>query len=262
MKTETIERDFREKVSAQVNLLAEGRARYRVLTPFRLEDGDHLAIVLKQEAGQWVLTDEGHTYMHLTYDLDENSLHRGTRQQIISNALSAFAVEDREGELRVPIAGDDYGNALYDFIQALFKISDVTYLSRERVKSTFMEDFRAFIEEQVPAARRQFDWHHPQFDPEGTYPVDCYVNSMARPLVIFALANDNKTRDATITLLQFERWGTPFRSMSIFENQEEINRKVLSRFSNVSDKQYSSLAGNRERIGRYLQGILQGTMEN
>ena len=256
MTTKTIERDFREKVSAQVNLLAEGRMRYRVLTPFHFEDGDHLAIVLKQEAGLWVLTDEGHTYMHLTYDLDESSLHRGTRQQIISNALSAFTVEDREGELRVPITGEEYGDALYDFIQALLKITDVTYLSRERVKSTFMEDFRIFMEEQVPAKRRQFNWHHPQFDPEGTYPVDCHVNGMTKPLLVFALPNDNKTRDATITLHQFERWGQSFRSMSIFENQEEINRKVLARFSDVGDKQYSSLAANRARIARYLQEVL------
>lgn len=256
MTTETIKQDFQQKVCAQVNLLPEGRMRYRVLTPFHFEDGDHLAIVLKQEAGQWVLTDEGHTYMHLTYDLDENSLHKGTRQQIISNALSTFTVEDRGGELRVPIVGDEYGNALYDFIQALLKISDISYLSRERVKSTFIEDFRSFVEEQVPAERRQFDWHHPKFDPEGSYPVDCYVNGMAKPLLIFALPNDNKTRDATITLLQVERWGIPFRSITIFENQEEISRKVLARFSDVSDKQYSSLAANQERIGRYLQGIL------
>lgn len=256
MTTATIERDFRKKVCAQVNLLAEGRTRYRVFTPFRFEDGDHLAIVLKQEAGQWVLTDEGHTYMHLTYDLDESSLHRGTRQQIISNALSAFAVEDREGELRVPIPGDEYGNSLYDFIQALLKISDVTYLSRERVKSTFMEDFRAFMEEQVSATRRQFNWHHPTFDPEGSYPVDCYINDMTQPLAVFALPNDNKTRDTTITLLKFEQWGLDYRSLTIFENQEEINRKVLARFSDVSDKQYSNLNANRERIGRYLQGVL------
>ena len=38
-----------------------------------------------------------------------------------------------------------YGEALYDFVQALFKIIDVTYLSRETVKSTFLDDFRAFL---------------------------------------------------------------------------------------------------------------------
>lgn len=30
-------------------------------------------------------------------------------------------------------------------------------LTRERVRSTFMEDFRAFMEESVPENRREFD---------------------------------------------------------------------------------------------------------
>jgi hypothetical protein len=256
MTTVTIEQDFREKVSDQIRLVSEGRERYRVLTPFHLDDGDNLAIVMKRDNGYWVLTDEGHTYMHLTYDLEEKSLHQGTRQLIIGNALAAFEVEDRQGELRLTIKDSRYGDALFDFVQALLRISDVTFLSRERAKSTFMDDFRNFMEEHVPPGRRVFDWRDPDNDPDGAYRVDCRVNGMTTPLFVFALPNDTKTRDVTISLHQFEKWGLAFRSMSIFENQEEINRKVLARFSDVSDKQYSSLNGNRERIGRELQRVL------
>src|SRR5205823_4731413 len=106
----------------------EGLNRYRVFTPFLFEDGDHLAIVLSRVGNRWVLTDEGHTYMHLTYDIDEKDLQRGTRQKVITNALAAFEVEDREGELRLEIPNEQYGDALFSFIQALLKISDVTYL--------------------------------------------------------------------------------------------------------------------------------------
>lgn len=59
--------DFHTKVSAKVRLAGEGVDRYRVFTPFLFEDGDHLSIVLKREGAQWVLSDEAHTYMHLTY---------------------------------------------------------------------------------------------------------------------------------------------------------------------------------------------------
>ena len=245
-----IERDFKNKVSEKLSLSSEGVDRYRVFTPFMFEDGDHLSIVLKRMNGGWILSDEGHTYMHLTYDLEEKDLQKGTRQKIITNALSMFSVEDQEGELVIPIQNERYGDALYSFIQALLKITDVTYFSRERVRSTFME-------ESVPENRREFDWFDRKHDPDGKYSIDCRINGMLRPLFVEALPNDDKTRDSTITLLQFEKWGFSFRSLAIFEDQEQISRKVLARFSDVCEKQFSSLAANRDRIKRFLEESMQ-----
>lgn len=253
MSVEAIEKDFRQKVTERLRLVPEGVDRYRVFTPFMFDDGDHLPIVLKRVGGDWVLSDEGHTYMHLTYDLEEKALQSGTRQKLVANALSGFAVADRDGELTVRVVDNRYGDALYNFVQALLKITDVTYLSRERVRSTFLEDFRAFMEEQVPEKRREFDWHDRKHDPEGKYVADCRVNGRRRPLLVFALPGDDRVRDATISILQYEHWGIPFRSLAIFEEQEEVNRLVLARFSDVCEKQFSSLAANRDRIARFLK---------
>jgi len=88
--------------------------------------------------------------------------------------------------------------------------------------------------------------------------VDCRINGMARPLFVYALPNDDRTQAATIALLQFEKWGLAFRSLAVFAEQESINRKVLARFSDVCEKQYSSLGANRDRIQRYLSESLDG----
>ena len=118
-----IERDFRDKVSDEVRLFAEGTGRYQVFTPFCFNDGDHLAIVLKQKGSRWVLSDEAHTYMRLSFDMDEQALLSGPRQQIIVDALAKFQVEDRDGELVLDLSGGQYGDALYSFIQALLAIT-------------------------------------------------------------------------------------------------------------------------------------------
>ena len=81
------------------------------------------------------------------------------------------------------------------------------------------------------------------------------VNGMHRPLYIFGVNNEAKCGVATITMLQFEKWGYDFRGVGIFEDQTQINNKVLARFSDVAGKLFSSL-GAKDRIYKYLDETL------
>lgn len=258
MNITDIEQDFQKKVCDKIRLLPEGLSRYLVIHPFTFDDGDHYVVVLKHVGGEWQLSDEGHTIMHLSYeDID---LGRGGYREIVNNTVSAFGLVNREGELTLPVPEMRFGDALFSYIQALVKISDVKYLERERVRSLFMEEFKGFLTELIPEPRRRFDYYHPERDPRRVYPVDCCAETRNRPLFIFGITSDSKCQTATNIIYWWERQGEAFNVMAIHENMEEINSRVLARFSDVCGKQFSNLPTNRDRITTFVEeSLIHGT---
>ena len=121
---ERIERSFREEVSNDVRLVAEGADRYLVFTPFYFDDGDHLTILLKRDGTRWVLSDEAHTLMRLSFDIDYEELEQGSSRKSIVATLADFQIEDRDGELILDLTGKQYGVALRSYVQALLAIAE------------------------------------------------------------------------------------------------------------------------------------------
>jgi predicted RNase H-like HicB family nuclease len=119
---DSIECNCHRKVSALIRLQLEGTKRFRVFTPFTFGDGDYLGIVLKYSDNQWTLSDEGHTFMHLTCNTDETKLKSGTLLTAIANTLEVDGIQDDGGELVLPIENDRYGDALFHFIHGILKI--------------------------------------------------------------------------------------------------------------------------------------------
>ena len=130
MTITVIGREFAEKVAAEVRLEADGENRYRVFTPLRFDDGDHLVIVLKQDGDGWVLSDEAHTCMRLSFEADGQNWPRGARRRAVADALSEFGVEDRDGELRLAVQDEQFGDAFFAFAQALLRIAGAFNLPR------------------------------------------------------------------------------------------------------------------------------------
>ncbi len=251
-KLTEVQDSLRNTISEEITLIDEGVNRFRVFTPFEFDDGDHFSIVLKKQNGSFIFTDEAHTIMHMSYDMDVSVLKKGTRQKILTNTIANFGLEENNGELFIKVSENNFGASFYNFVQALIKITDLSFLSKEHVRSMFYEDFQALITEAVPKDRLTFDYTHPEFDKEEKYVVDCCINGMPKPMYLFAILNDSKCKDVMISMYQFERWNIKYHSVSIFEDQETVNRRVLAKFSDIGEKQFSTLLSNRERIKNYL----------
>ena len=250
MMTADIIESFRQKVSREIDLEAEGVDRYVVYTPFMFDDGDHYVVVLRRENARWVLTDEAHTFMHLSYaDVD---LAQGTRARVIDQALTSYRVENNGGELRLAVPDEAFGDALFTMVQAIGRITGTALWTRDRVRDTFDEDFRCLLSQVVPPERATFDYTDPRIDPDGVYPVDCRINGMPKPCFVFKVANDDQCKNATITCYHYEQHGRAFSSVVIFRDQMEITRRALAQLSDVAGKQFASL-GARDRIESFLR---------
>lgn len=159
----------------------------------------------------------------------------------LKGTLEKFGVNDRDGELFVEINDDQYGEALYDFVQGLIRITNITYLSKDTTRIPFLTEFKDLIAEAVPENRYQFDWHDENQAPNSKYSVDCRVNRMATPLMIFAIPSDRKALSSTVTILQFEKCKIPFFPIGIFKEMDKITPKIVSKFSDVCQKTYSNI---------------------
>jgi hypothetical protein len=249
--------DLSIALGAAIEVEAKPSGEVQVHTPFRFADGDELVIHLREAPGgelEW--GDIGHTFMHLSYWMDMEALESGNRSQLLEDLLTQFGARESSGELILSINGDHLGHSLLQYAQLLLQIADLDFLSREIVRSTFMEDFRGLMRDQF-GEHAQLDYVDAERDPNGNYPIDCLLNHRPRPVAVFALANDDRCRDATITLHQFREWNRDLFSAGVFEEQEKIHRKVLARFTDACDKQFSALSGNEQSVIEYLRRELK-----
>ena len=195
--------------------------------------------------------------MHLGYFMEIKDTQKGTRQDIIKGAKKMFGIQEKEGELYLSIKGDKFGDALFDFIQSLLKIMDITFLGRERVASTFFEDFRKSLTNIIKKLKDkmklevEFNCYIPR-DKRKAYPIDACIKTEREELFVFAIHNDNRCLNSAFSILMFERMGIKFNPVGIFDDQTEISRNILAKFSDVCGKQISSL-DNIERFEKFLE---------
>lgn len=252
MNANNILKEFKDKVCEQIRVKSLGKNRYVVLTPFTFEDGDLFKIVLQKDGDTWYLTDEGHTLMHLSYD--EFEIDTGRRNELFLQAIKRYYMEDDDGEIKIKIENNEFGNALYSYIQGLMRIADLEYTAKPTVASLFMEDFKKYLKEKI-RQEKEFDYEYQKHDPNGYYPVDCRVIVPKTSIHIFGATHEKKCKNIAISCYYLRDRGVKFFSIAVFENQEELHPKVINQVNDAIDKPFSSFDYAKKRLPELIDDL-------
>ncbi|QRF75325.1 hypothetical protein Thermo_00821 [Thermoplasmatales archaeon] len=240
----------------EIEFTPKGVETYLVTTPFCFDDGDGYVIYIKRGLDGLYLTDGGHTMMHLSYWMDTNQLIReeGERSDLFNGILRAYHVAYSDGRLimQLPENTESFGNYFLTYIQAITKITDIDYLSKERVRKSFLNDLVIFLREKYGERARE-KWSNPEYDKAGTYSVDIRLDLAKVPIYVYAAWSNERALSVVVSILTHRERRERFRSLVIHEYVEELSKPTLKKIMDASDKQISGFYGKQEEIAEYIK---------
>lgn len=261
MALSEIARDLQSEISQALYIEADGRGQHYIETPFTFGDGDQPVVALVPYRDGWMLSDRGTTLFRLGFQLNDAEYDDPENRRRLDSALAMAGISQHNGELTKPLPPGQYADAVFDFVHALLKIDELGDFPATRPRrnpgrgapSQFTKEVAKLVSEVVRSDRFQIDWHDAQWDYKKEYTVDCRINGMPTPLFLYALANDNNARDATITIYRFQSQPVTGRHIGIYRNADEVARNVQSRLNAVCETTFGNLKQDSQGIIDFLK---------
>ena len=243
-----LENLLRERLCATVRIHRRVDGVLMLESPFTFPDGDHYPVYLSESSTGGVrLSDCGHTLMHVSYEHDVDTFYEGARASLREQIVRECGIEENNGIFSIEAPMDQVATALFRFGQALTKIHDLSFLSRESVASTFYKDLRSLLFTIVDKESVAKDYI-PNNVPSGkNYPVDFRILGRgAIPVFLYGVPNRDKARLTTIMLSHFLLHDLAFESVIVFANQQEMPKLDLARLTNVAGTAVASLEAEED----------------
>ena len=180
--------------------------------------------------------------MHLSYEHDVDSYYDGARASLREQIVRECGIDEDDGVFSVEAPVDQVATALFRFGQALTRIHNLAFPSRDRVTSTFYEDLRSLILTIVDEESVETDCVPADVPGGNNYPVDYRIRGRnGTPVFLYGVPGRDKARLTTIMLSHFLLHELVFESVIVFADQKEIPRLDLARLTNVAGTAVASL---------------------
>lgn len=220
----------------------ESKAGTIISLPLSDRDGDNFPIYLNEIPGGYRLSDAAGALMRLSYDNDIENLLKGTRGKLFYQILNECDVLEDDGELYKDISANNLLEELFIFTKCLSRVSDLALWTRSRTKSTFYDDLKNTLVQNLPKSAKLKENYVVQNIPNADdYIIDYYVD-LPTPLYIFGVDTSNKTRLTTIILQHLRKHSVEhFNSLIIFQDSDSIPKKDFKRLLNAANDVVTSI---------------------
>jgi hypothetical protein len=250
MTLDSLQLKFRTSVCSQIELEPLGIGEYLVHTGCTYSDGDEFHIVLLTKDEKWTLSDEGHTFMWLSY---EDYKMTKPREDLLNKIIRSNSVELDGDVIKVEFLQDESGAALYSLIQAIMQVSDLRMLSVDRVMNTFLDDMTSHLRSSEFADRCRFGEQIKT--PKGTYSTDVLIDGDV-PIVMLGVTNVLRCKEAMITILGLTESGGKYKFIVVIDEETSIPNMDRARLMNRADRPIIGIdADSMDRMENYIREV-------
>jgi len=232
---------LKSEFNQYVSLKEKRPGTFQLVAPLFHEDGDMVDIFLSQadsaSNSPVQISDCGLTLMRLSYSYD---LDTPTKRKIFDRILAENGVREEQGRLFIEASQDKLYPAILQFAQTVSKVCNMQLFKREVIRNLFYETLADFVQNSLARFHPK-----PDFAPienRDDLEVDWHFTLGDRPIFLYGVKDNAKSRLAALACREFERASIRFRSVIVHEDFENgISKKDQSRITNAADKQFTTL---------------------
>lgn len=213
---------------------------YAISAPVEWMNGDKVRFFARIEGGRGRLEDDGSTIFELEGSGVEIST--GNRRLLLGQLLEEYSVEFDEDEVlfKTPwVAANEVAKLVPQFSAFMTRVQDLSFLSRDRVESTFKEDLANALRSNAGAGV-QVHLNMPPVDSLPVYVADIVIKSqVGKTVAIFPATSDVSVLRAVLFSKEVELNKVP--DVVSFLVYETVDRGRIS-------SQNQAIAANSELI--------------
>ncbi len=247
---DTIFEDFCNQY--RVKISPKDRYKAKIITPFGGLDSDPITFSVKLEDENTLLLDDMlSTYMYYDksfYDPSSNA------QDIMMDILKNYGlVEDNfRMNKKIDLTSKYWQEEILDYITALIKLQDVTFLKKETILKEFLEIIKQYIKDNFDVKYSYFSKGIKAFDSESLYPVDIALSNDNKKFInIYAISSHAKLTESTLSMMyyRYEANQGDFYNISIFDELSKFAKgNKIKRLMALSDKSLADFGDFDKKI--------------